>query len=445
VPGANSPIAPAEFAAALARLGPFEPQPRLAVAVSGGADSLALALLADRWARGEGGSVLALIVDHTLRDSSTAEAALTAVRLAAHGIQPRVLTLTDLPYGTALAERARNARYHALTRACIGEGILHLLLGHHRSDQAETLLIRSLGGSAAPGLAAMAPLVETVDLRLLRPLLDFPPARLRAHLRAAGIGWVEDPSNQDLQALRPRLRAQLQDKDGTGSATRSLAEAAASHGAARAAREQVRAAEMAQTVTLRPEGFAVLPRAPIAPDILAALIQAISGARYPADTASVTLLAAAPRPATLAGARLIEAMWAADGQKKRPSLMLLREEAAIGPAVAAQPGAVWDGRFRVRAPQNLPDGLFVAKLGDAAAVFRRRSSLPAALLRTLPALWSRAASEAEKSPENRPTREKLVAVPHLGYHHAQMSAAIELTFAPTRPAAPSAFAVSGGM
>ncbi len=428
----------------MARLGPFEPSPNLAVAVSGGADSLALALLADRWARGRGGSILALIVDHGLRQSSATEAALTADRLAAAGIARRVIPLTDLPHGSSLAERARQARYQALTDACAASGIVHLLLGHHLADQAETLLIRALGGSAASGLAAMAKLVETSALRLLRPLLGVPPARLRAQLRAAGIGWVEDPSNRNLNALRPRLRALRADRDGTGSASLALTAAAAAHGRARAARERDRAAAMARTVTLRPEGFAILPNAPIPPDVLAALVQAISGAPYAADTAGIAALAAAPRPATLAGTRLIEAGRAAGG---RPCLLLLREEAAIAAGVPARPGAVWDGRFRIAAVRHvdgaIPEGLVLGRLGDAAAGFRRGSSLPSAVLRTLPALWLRAAPGTggeRQTAEDRAIREKLVAVPHLGYVGEHVSACVEVVFAPSRPAAPGSFA-----
>ena len=79
------------FAARMASLGPFAPAPRLAAGVSGGADSLALALLADEWARSRGGTLLALIVDHGLRPAAAPEAALTAERLAAHGISARIL------------------------------------------------------------------------------------------------------------------------------------------------------------------------------------------------------------------------------------------------------------------------------------------------------------------------------------------------------------------
>lgn len=436
----------AEFAVLMDQLGPFEPAPRLAVAVSGGADSLALALLAESWARDQGGSILALIVDHGLRESSAAEAVETADRLAARGIAWRVIPLTGLPYGSGLADRARQARYQVLFQACEAAGIVHLLLGHHLADQAETLLIRVLGGSAASGLAAMASLVETQDLRLLRPLLGVSPVRLRAHLRAAGIGWVEDPSNHSMDALRPRLRALRADRDGIGSASRAIAAAAAAHGGARAVRQRQCAITMAEIATLHPEGFAILPRAPLPPDVLAALIQAISGARYGADSLSIAALAADPRPATLAGVRLIEISRAAVESTVARSLLMLREEAAIAPDASAHLGAIWDGRFRMRAVSGsvgkFPHGLVLGKLGDAASGFRRRSSLPSALLRTLPALWRRADPGTEDTPESKQNHgccEKLVAVPHLGYVNEEVSASIGLVFAPSRPAAPASF------
>src|SRR5262245_29663930 len=181
----------------MAALGPFEPAPRLAAGVSGGADSTALAVLAYAWACERGGSLLALVADHGLRPESGQEAADTVARLATLGIAARRLTIAGLDRGPALAERARRARFDALETACAEAGIVHLLLGHHAADQAETVLIRSLGGSGPAGLAGIAALVETRRLRILRPLLAFPPAFMRARLAAAGVTWVEDPSNAD--------------------------------------------------------------------------------------------------------------------------------------------------------------------------------------------------------------------------------------------------------
>ena len=214
------------FAAEMDRLGPFEPRPQLAVAVSGGADSVALVLLAADWAARRGGAVLALTVDHGLRAESAAEADTTLHRLAALGVPGRKLTIAHLAHGPALAERAREARYHALLDACAAEGLPHLLLGHHRGDQVETVMMRALGASTARGLAGMPALLETRFVRLLRPLLGIPPGRLRALLTARGIPWIEDPSNRDPAARRSRLRAIRADPTGEGEGTRAVARSA---------------------------------------------------------------------------------------------------------------------------------------------------------------------------------------------------------------------------
>ena len=92
-PHPSAPVDAADFAACMAPLGPFEPAPRLALAVSGGADSMALALLAQGWAAERGGSVLALVVDHGLRPEAAREVALTRERLAARGIPVHAIRL----------------------------------------------------------------------------------------------------------------------------------------------------------------------------------------------------------------------------------------------------------------------------------------------------------------------------------------------------------------
>lgn len=195
------------FASLMAALGPFEPRPRLAVGLSGGSDSLALCLLADRWARARGGTVAALTVDHRLRRESTQEAATVGQWLQAHGIEHTVLPWLGEKPGTGIQAAARAARYRLLVEACRERGILHLLLAHHREDQAETVLQRLASGSGIDGLAAMAPVQAKGGVRLLRPLLTVPKARLRATLQQQGQMWIEDPANRDPVFARARLRA----------------------------------------------------------------------------------------------------------------------------------------------------------------------------------------------------------------------------------------------
>ena len=146
-------------------------------------------------------------------------------QLARQGMPARLLSL-GLPPGPALQDRARAARLDALQRLCGEAGAPWLLLGHHRADQAETLLLRALAGSGAAGLAAMAPARAAAQALLLRPLLGLAPARLEATLDAAGLIPVRDPSNADPRFTRARLRAALADPGGEGDATRTLALAA---------------------------------------------------------------------------------------------------------------------------------------------------------------------------------------------------------------------------
>lgn len=415
------------------RMGPFEPAPAMAVAVSGGADSTALALLARNWVVPRGGSLLALVVDHGLRAESGAEASLTLSRLSQRGIAGRLLTLHGLARGPGLAARARSARHAALAAACAEMGILHLLLGHHMRDQAETLRIRTCARSGAAGLAAMAALAEGELVRLLRPLLAVPPGWLRQFLHGEGMAWVEDPSNTDPASMRARVRAQLNDPDGDGFAVMSGAVRTRQLGEQRAEVERATAAELAREVRLHPEGWAVLPPGLVSPLALAALLRMIAGRAYPVASEQVAALAASPRAATLAGTRLLPA-----GRAGTPGAWLLvREAAAMAPPVPALPGATWDGRFRL-SPRACPKpGWHLGALGLAASGLRRlRPDWPAAVLQALPALWEGPHLMAVPALWEGP---RLVAVPALGYPDAAACAGLGLRFAPAVPLAGAEF------
>ncbi len=196
----------AEFAAALDRLAAFESAPFVAVGVSGGPDSLALAILADRWARARGGEICALTVDHRLRPESGAEIRRLAGWLSARAIRHKVLVWDEEKPATGIQEAARAARYRLLAGWCREHGCLHLLTAHHRDDQAETHLIRREAGSGADGLAGMSAVRELDCCRILRPLLGVPKARLAAMLDLEGQPFIADPSNRDPAFARGRLR-----------------------------------------------------------------------------------------------------------------------------------------------------------------------------------------------------------------------------------------------
>jgi tRNA(Ile)-lysidine synthase len=406
-------------------LGPFGSPPRLGLAVSGGGDSFALAVLAAGWVQAEGGTVLALIVDHGLRPGSAAEAATAAARLAGLGIPARILTLDHLAPGSGLPARARAARLAALESACREAGIVDLLLGHNAADQAETVIMRQLRGSGAAGLAGMAAISETTAVRLLRPLLGVPPGRLRAVLTARGLAWAEDPTNADSRFTRARLRAARADAGGSGPATRALAASAAADGQARRVAERRLADWLGATVTIQPEGFAVLPDGVWPPSALAALLRMVAGAAHPPPPDAIAAIAAAPARAIggglcLGGARLLPA------GRLGPGFLLCREAAAMADPVPAEAGAAWDGRFRRRGDGPVLPDETIGPLGAEARRLRDISDLPAVVLETLPAYRSTALGG-------------LIAVPSLLWPDPETVSARFLFFGPCRPAMGAAF------
>jgi tRNA(Ile)-lysidine synthase len=206
-PADHRALEAADFARLMAPFEPFERAPVVAVAVSGGRDSLALALLAGEWAGARGGRIVGLIVDHALRPDSAMEAAATEALLRRHGCDAEILHWSGAKPQAGLQEAARTARYRLLREACRRRDVLHLLVAHHADDQAETVIMRAARRSGPDGLAGMPAAVELPEVRLLRPLLGVSRSRLTATLLARGVPWVDDPSNADPRFERARLRA----------------------------------------------------------------------------------------------------------------------------------------------------------------------------------------------------------------------------------------------
>lgn len=399
----------------MAALGPFERAPRLAVAVSGGSDSLALTLLAADWAREQGGEVVALTVDHRLRSDSRAEAEQTGRWLAARGIAHHILSWQEAESGPGLQAAAREARYRLLTGWCREHHVLHLLLGHQRDDQAETLMLRLARGSGVDGLAAMAPCVSHTDLQLLRPLLDFPREDLRDYLRCQGQDWAEDPSNQAERFDRVRWRNFLAEQR---IPAERLALTARQLGRARQALEAECAALAAESVTIRGSGHAECDAAPLAaaPDevalrLLAALARIIGGGDFPPRLDGLERMLDALR-AGLTGRRTFAGCVFAP--QRGGGLLVYREAAKMAPPVDLEAGreTVWDNRFSIRL-SGVGEGRWGALGAEAAGDFRavaEKLGLPRAVLPTLPALMD---------------KRGILAVPPLGWISAETGLTIE--------------------
>ncbi len=178
----------------------------VAVALSGGPDSMALLwLLAHQ--RVHNLKIHALIVDHGLREGSADEA--ENVRNVVSGwdnVEVHILRWEGGKPEAAIQEAARHARYDLMADYCRAHGIHHLFLAHHRDDQAETVLFRLAKGSGLDGLSGMRAVQPYNTLTLLRPLLEFSKDALIALCDEHDLQYVRDPSNQNADFARVRLR-----------------------------------------------------------------------------------------------------------------------------------------------------------------------------------------------------------------------------------------------
>ncbi|MDR3516261.1 MAG: tRNA lysidine(34) synthetase TilS [Azospirillaceae bacterium] len=454
-PAENWPVSDAEFAATMDLLGPFESSPRLAVAVSGGADSLALTLLLAGWTAARQGSLLALTVDHQLRPESGQECRQLGVWLAARGIAHRVLTWGGPKPETRIEARAREARHRLLADACRVQGIFHLVFAHHRDDQAETLLMRLARGSGPDGLAAMPAMRELSWGRLLRPLLAVPHQRLVATCRSQGQDWIEDPSNPSSCHARGRLRAVSAALSREGLDADSLVLAARRAGRVRAVLDGQVAALLAASVEAHGDGYLWLDPGPwraADPEIrrraLARCVTTIGAPVHPLRESVVEGMCdrlLAPDPpggATLAGCRILwrRGRWLICREPEAlapPQVIDLKTGFEPGPEPGLEPGGtralLWDRRWWVEIPPDWSDaGLAAVVVGALGATEARQRTVvggangpPPVVAATLPALRDGAG---------------VVAVPGLGYCRAGVTMP-RCRFRPPRPISGPAFVV----
>lgn len=403
----------------------------LALAVSGGGDSMALAVLCARVLLPRGVRLKAYTVDHGLRSESRAEAETAGKALAALGIAHEILLWVDEKPQTHVQERARAARYALLAEACRRDGFDTLLTAHQAEDQLETFWMRLAHGSGLDGLAAIAPQRRlSGGLRLARPLLGFSRAALRETCRAANAPWSEDPTNENEKYLRVRLRGFEEMLAAEGLTSTRLAQVTQKLADARTALEYIAAEKCAACSTLYPEGYAILDTAALAglPDdlarrVLARLLLAVAPADYPPGFEMLENLRQAVTRAGFSGATAFGCDLSA---QESASVLIAREAAAVPPPQLLDgfPKRVWDRRFVLSGlPVAQNESWALAALGAAGVAALRKQAagdkkisaalelLPGKVRPTLPALFQ---------------GEKLLCVPHLSWHDAAAGAGFSL-------------------
>ena len=178
----------------------------IAVAVSGGADSMALCLLLADWAKKYQHNIIALTVDHGLRKAAAMEAVKVTKWLAARGIGHKILSWDGAKPITGIQAMARNIRYSLMAQWCRKNKFTILMTAHHLEDQVETFLLRTERGSGLDGLASMNSVVSLEGVVLVRPLLGVSKNFLLKFLTGKQQIWIEDPSNTSLVFQRTRIR-----------------------------------------------------------------------------------------------------------------------------------------------------------------------------------------------------------------------------------------------
>ena len=316
----------------------------IAIAVSGGSDSVALLCLAHDWAEAMGRKLLVLTVDHGLRAAAAIEA--EAVSNLAQMLGHRHQTL-EWQSPKPSQNAARQARYALLADAAERQRAEILLTGHTFDDVVETALLRRRRGVrtsaiAGPALAAPVPTwPQGRGLTLLRPLVHTRRANLQAHLTEQDRSWAEDPSNQYVRFERVRIRNFLREHP----ALAAMAERFTAKTQSEVVRDHQQLAEALARVRVEPSGLINTVDAPISPLLLQVLARCASGSpdtpRYGAIKDVMLALDAPGARRTLNGA------WF---QKTSAGIWIGRDPGQT----RTQTGDVFDGRYIQDASQTLP-------------------------------------------------------------------------------------------
>ena len=191
----------------------FEKKPSVAVALSGGPDSMSLLFLVNAFIKYQKGKLMALIVDHRIRKNSKEEAKFISAYLDKNNINSHILSVEKDNVSKKSMNEARNNRYNLLTDFCIKNNILHLFIAHHKDDNLETFLNRKIAGSDFYGLKSMSELSFYNRVNIIRPLLNFSKEMLLDYNKKNKIEYINDPSNFNLDYARPTIRNFLKKSD----------------------------------------------------------------------------------------------------------------------------------------------------------------------------------------------------------------------------------------
>ncbi len=180
---------------------------QIAVAVSGGCDSMALTLAVNDFCKKNKIKIQALTIDHGVRKDSKIEAKKVGELLKKFKIPHKILSIPQrqIPQKNIEAN-LREIRYKMLGDFCQKNHIEFLFVGHHLGDIAENFLIRLFRGSGLDGLSPMQKISVINDVKIIRPFLEISKDELKNYLITKNIEWFEDETNDDGKFLRNKIR-----------------------------------------------------------------------------------------------------------------------------------------------------------------------------------------------------------------------------------------------
>lgn len=359
------------------------PQPdRIGVAVSGGSDSTALLHL---FHRAHPGKVHAVTVDHGLRAESATEAAGVASLCGSLCIPHTTLRWQGPTPNGNLMDQARRARLSLMADWAHTCGVSHIVLGHTADDQAETFLMNLARAAGLDGLTGMRDRWSEHGIHWSRPFLHMGREDLRGYLRRQGLGWIDDPCNENDRFSRVRARKVLRVLAPLGITVERLSETASHLASARQALTYA-VVELAETAVFERAGGLTIAHKiyrRLMPDmqrrLLLAMIGWMGGATYPPRSAALLRLELAldqGKDATLGGVRF---------RQKDDHILVTRETRAVQGAVPM--GQLWDHRWQLTGPPL--KGAEIAALGlhGLQDCPDWRDHAPREVLLTSPALW----------------------------------------------------------
>jgi len=392
----------------------------IAVAISGGSDSMALALLLGEYAKESGAQITAITVDHKLRVEAALEAKQVGLWLKKYGIKHHILCWEGEKKSSNIQAEARKARYRLMSDFCAVHNIKLLAVAHTCEDQAETVLMRLMRGSGVDGLSGISDSSDVFGIKLIRPLLGTKRAELREYLHNKSQKWIDDPSNENIKYKRVEVRKFIKASEEPELLTKRLVDTSAHMARAKDYIEQQIRKNLIGIFAFNEAGFYTIDRncfRNLHPEerlrSLAAALQHAGGQDYRPRFENLNQLHDNIISGNIGSGCTLWGCEISQSKKKHEEniLYIYRETSLIAENIAVQPNSqiVWDDRFICQIGAGGFGNLFIGALRiegyksilEGNKDFKNVTNPTKKIIYTIPALQ---------------TLEKVLAVPHIGYY-----------------------------